>query len=227
MSPSCCSTRSTPSNSASLCEVFGLDRCDEGLPVHDFAVVSAEGAGPAHHAGFTISTPHGLDRLEEADLIAVPAGQPLRGPGVPRGGPRRPAPGRGARGAGPERLLRRLRPRRGGAAGRPPLHHPLAARRRSWPAAIPEARVEPDVLYVDEGPVITSAGTAAGIDACLHLVRQAHGPAVANAIARRMVVPPAPGRRPGPVHQAPAAPHRVRHRRRTRSPGWSATWTRR
>lgn len=54
----------------------------------------------------------------------------------------------------------------------------------------PEARVEPDVLYVDEGPVITSAGTAAGIDAALHLVRQAHGPAVANAIARRMVVPP-------------------------------------
>ncbi|NEE52851.1 helix-turn-helix domain-containing protein, partial [Streptomyces sp. SID8455] len=47
-----------------------------------------------------------------------------------------------------------------------------------------------DVLYVDEGPVITSAGTAAGIDACLHLVRQEYGQDAANTIARRMVVPP-------------------------------------
>lgn len=54
----------------------------------------------------------------------------------------------------------------------------------------PRAIVEPDVLYVDEGSVITSAGTAAGIDACLHLVRQAYGTAAANTIARRMVVPP-------------------------------------
>lgn len=54
-----------------LCEVFGLDRSDEGLPVHDFAVVSAEGPVLRTHAGFTISTPYGLDRLEEADLIAV------------------------------------------------------------------------------------------------------------------------------------------------------------
>jgi transcriptional regulator GlxA family with amidase domain len=54
----------------------------------------------------------------------------------------------------------------------------------------PRAVVEPDVLYVDEDPVITSAGTAAGIDACLHLVRKEQGSEVANKIARRMVVPP-------------------------------------
>jgi transcriptional regulator GlxA family with amidase domain len=54
----------------------------------------------------------------------------------------------------------------------------------------PRTAVEPDVLYVDEDPVITSAGTAAGIDACLHLVRKEQGPEVANRIARRMVVPP-------------------------------------
>src|SRR5215468_124969 len=54
----------------------------------------------------------------------------------------------------------------------------------------PAADVDPTVLYVDDGPVITSAGTAAGIDACLYLVRQEHGSKVANAIARRMVVPP-------------------------------------
>ncbi|MEU7382503.1 MULTISPECIES: helix-turn-helix domain-containing protein [unclassified Streptomyces] len=54
----------------------------------------------------------------------------------------------------------------------------------------PRAMVEPDVLYVDADPVITSAGTASGIDACLHIVRKEQGPEVANRIARRMVVPP-------------------------------------
>src|SRR5439155_20696516 len=53
----------------------------------------------------------------------------------------------------------------------------------------PAIRVEPDVLYIDEGSVLTSAGTAAGIDLCLHIVRQEFGAEVANAIARRMVVP--------------------------------------
>src|ERR1035441_6537858 len=54
----------------------------------------------------------------------------------------------------------------------------------------PQAKVDPDVLYVDDDPVITSAGTAAGIDACLYLVRKEQGSRVANGIARRMVVPP-------------------------------------
>jgi len=53
-----------------------------------------------------------------------------------------------------------------------------------------EAKVDPDVLFVDDGDLITSAGTAAGIDACLHLVRRELGSAVATRIARRMVVPP-------------------------------------
>jgi transcriptional regulator GlxA family with amidase domain len=57
-------------------------------------------------------------------------------------------------------------------------------------ARYPLVEVDPCVLYVDDGPVITSAGTAAGIDACLYLVRKEFGAAVANAFARRMVVPP-------------------------------------
>ena len=61
--------------------------------------------------------------------------------------------------------------------------------RKNWPAGTPEAKVDPDVLYVDDDPVITSAGTAAGIDACLYLVRKEQGSRVANDIARRMVVP--------------------------------------
>ncbi|MFG2567825.1 GlxA family transcriptional regulator [Streptomyces sp. NPDC048567] len=172
-----------------LCEVFGLDRSDEGLPVHDFAVVSGEGPELRTHAGFTISTPYGLDRLEEADLVAVPAGSRFGDREFPEEvlAALRRAVERGARvlsvcsGA---YLL--------GAAGL------LDGRRCTthWRHAddlarrFPEAAVEPDVLYVEDGPVTTSAGTAAGIDACLHLVRQAYGPAAANTIARRMVVPP-------------------------------------
>jgi transcriptional regulator GlxA family with amidase domain len=54
----------------------------------------------------------------------------------------------------------------------------------------PDVDLVPDVLYVEDGPIATSAGTAAAIDLCLHLVRRTHGPAAASGIARRMVVPP-------------------------------------
>ena len=173
-----------------VCEVFGLDRSDEGLPVYDFAVVSAEGPSLGTHVpGLTVTTPYGLDRLDEADLIAVPASDA----NVERDYP-------------PELLdaLRRAVDRDArvlsvcsgvfvlGAAGLLDgrrcavhwRHAQLLARR------FPRTRVEPDVLYVDEDPVITSAGTAAGIDACLHIVRKEQGPEVAKKIARRMVVPP-------------------------------------
>ncbi|MEU2773655.1 helix-turn-helix domain-containing protein [Streptomyces sp. NPDC007162] len=173
-----------------VCEVFGLDRSDEGLPVYDFAVVSAEGPALGTHVpGLTVSTPYGLDRLEEADLIAVPASDA----NVTRDYPPelldalRRAVDRGARvlsvcsGAFVLGAAGLLDGRRCAVHWR---HAELLGRR------YPRTRVEPDVLYVDEDPVITSAGTAAGIDACLHLVRKEQGPEVAAKIARRMVVPP-------------------------------------
>jgi transcriptional regulator GlxA family with amidase domain len=178
-----------------VCEVFGTDRSDEGLPSYDFAVVAGE-PGPlrSETGSFTIQTPFGLERLAEADLVAIPAagGEP----------PRACEPG-----DAPEPLLAALRDavERGarvlsvctgafvlGAAGlldgrRCTTHWRSAAKLAArWPTA----KVEPDVLYVDDGPIITSAGTAAGIDACLYLVREEQGSRVANAIARRMVVPP-------------------------------------
>ncbi|MBA2808876.1 helix-turn-helix domain-containing protein [Streptomyces sp. KM273126] len=170
-------------------EVFGLDRSDEGLPVYDFAVASAEGPTLRTPAGFTIGTSYGLERLEAADLIAVPAGEGY----VRRDYPAelldalRRATDRGARVLSVCSGVFML-----GAAGlldgrRCAVHWRHAEElARQYPRAI----VEPDVLYVDADPVITSAGTAAGIDACLHLVRKEQGPQVANAIARRMVVPP-------------------------------------
>ena len=71
------------------------------------------------------------------------------------------------------------------------------------PADYPQIEVDPRVLYVDEASVLTSAGTAAGIDLCLHMVRMDHGADVANVYARRMVVPP---HRDGGQAQYVAAP---------------------
>ena len=181
-------SRVEPFELAVLCEVFGTDRSDDGLPVYDFAVVTAEPGPVTTNIGFTIDLPYDLARLEEADLIAV-------------------APPGSLDAESPPELLEALRRAvdRGarvlsvctgafvlGAAGllddRPCTthwRHADALQRR-----FPRARVDPDVLYVDDGAVLTSAGSAAAIDLGLYIIRQADGVAVANAIARRMVVPP-------------------------------------
>ena len=86
-------------------------------------------------------------------------------------------------------MLRVVRSRGGGAAGRTALHHALVVRGRDR-RRFPQTTVDPAVLFVEDGRIVTSAGTAAGIDACLHLVRKELGSAVATTIARRMVVPP-------------------------------------
>jgi transcriptional regulator GlxA family with amidase domain len=174
-----------------ICEVFGIDRTEEGLPAYDFAVVGAEPGPLRSYNDFTLQPRHGLERLAEADLIALPA----------------VSDGRVGQHQYPEPLLQELRDAIGrgarvlsvcsgafilGAAGlldgrRCTTHWRYAdelARR------FPAAKVDPDVLYVDDDPVISSAGTAAGIDACLYLVRKEQGSRVANGIARRMVVPP-------------------------------------
>ncbi|MEV8594759.1 helix-turn-helix domain-containing protein [Streptomyces sp. NPDC052012] len=172
-----------------VCEVFGTDRSDDGLPVYDFAVASAEGPVLRSNTGFALHVEHGPERLEEADLIAVPAGSCYEAREFP---PElldalRRAVDRGARvlsvcsGVFVLAAAGLLDGRRAAAHWR----HAEALTRQ-----YPHLKVEPDVLYVDEDPVITSAGTAAGIDACLHLVRKEQGPEVANKIARRMVVPP-------------------------------------
>ncbi|MFF7201493.1 MULTISPECIES: GlxA family transcriptional regulator [unclassified Streptomyces] len=172
-----------------ISEVFGLDRSEDGMPVYDFAVVSAAGPTLHTHAGFSITTQHGLERLEDADLIAVPTGgdYPTRDYPEELLDALRRAVDRGARvisvctGAFVLGAAGLLDGRRCTTHWR---HTGILAERH------PLAVVDPDVLYVDEGSVITSAGTAAAIDACLHVVRQEHGPEVANHIARRMVVPP-------------------------------------
>jgi transcriptional regulator GlxA family with amidase domain len=172
-----------------VCEVFGTDRSDDGLPVYDFAVASAEGPRLTSRSGFALHVEHGLERLETADLIAVPACARYETRDFP------PELLEALRN-GVDRGARVLSVCSGvfllAAAGlldgrRCTVHWHHA---EELARAYPRLTVEPDVLYVDEDPVITSAGTAAGIDACLHIVRKEQGTEVANKIARRMVVPP-------------------------------------
>jgi transcriptional regulator GlxA family with amidase domain len=174
-----------------LCEVFGTDRTDDGLPGYDFAVVAGEPGPLRSAAGFSLATGFGLERLESADLIAVPAASDARA----------------EQADWPEPLLDALRRAadRGawvlsvctgafvlGAAGLLDGRGCTTHWRHAGVLArmYPAAKVDPAVLYVEDGRVISSAGTAAGIDACLYLVRKEQGSRVANAIARRMVVPP-------------------------------------
>ncbi|NUR02881.1 MAG: AraC family transcriptional regulator, partial [Streptomyces sp.] len=148
-----------PFELAVVCEVFGTDRSDDGLPVYDFAVASAEGPVLSTRAGFSMNVEHGLERLEEADLIAVPAGARFETREFP---PQlldalRRAADRGARilsvcsGVFVVAAAGLLNGRRCAVH----WHHAEELAR-----AYPQLTVEPDVLYVDEDPVITSAGTA-------------------------------------------------------------------
>ncbi len=174
-----------------ICEVFAIDRASEGVPNFDFRVCGPRAGQPLHTAvGVQIVPQHGLDGLSGADLVAVPAAKAAPGP--------HPYP--------PE-ALRALRAAaaRGstiltvctgafisGAAGlldgRRCTTHWMHADELA--RAYPTAKVDRNVLFVDDGNLITSAGTAAGIDACLHLVRRELGSRITNIIARRMVVPP-------------------------------------
>ncbi|MBY8885570.1 helix-turn-helix domain-containing protein [Streptomyces sp. PTM05] len=171
-----------------VCEVFGIDRTMDGVPPMEFRVCGERPGEPlTTEVGVGIVPTHGLDALDGADLVAVPAAR-IRGDYPPAVlDALRTAAGRGATvlsvcsGAfvlGAAGLLD------GRRCTTHWMHTDELARR------FPAAEVDPDVLFVDDGTLITSAGTAAGIDACLHLVRRELGSGPATAVARRMVVPP-------------------------------------
>ena len=138
--------------------------------------------------GFAIDVPSGLEALEQADTVLVPGLRPTHWP-PPAAvlDALREAHARGARIAsictGAFVLAHT-----GLLDGRRATTHWAHAERLA--ERYPAVTVDPGVLYVDEGDVLTSAGVAAGIDLCLHLVRRDHGAEVANAVARRIVVAP-------------------------------------
>ena len=170
-----------------LSQVFGLDRSDDGLPGYDFALCGTRPGPLPTTSGFDVTVPHGLDRARTAELVCVPAWPDLDRDLEPALlDAVRDAVDRGARvlsvctGAF---VLAAAGVLDGRAAT---THWQFAAR---LARRYPRVRVDPDVLYVEDGPVLTSAGASAGLDACLHLVRQVHGARTANALARRMVLP--------------------------------------
>ncbi|MFJ2648035.1 helix-turn-helix domain-containing protein [Streptomyces sp. NPDC087420] len=183
---------------AAACEVFGIDR---GLaePWYDFRVC---GPRQARLGGWLrVDTPHGYEALADADTVVVAACGDVEAdlPGELVDAVRA-AHARGARvvslctGAFVLAAAGVLDGRRA------TTHWEHAA---TLAARHPRVQVDPDVLYVDEGTVLTSAGKAAGMDLCLHLVTLDHGAAVANALARRLVVP---ARRAGGQAQFVAVP---------------------
>jgi len=176
------------------CEVFGQRRERFVEPWYEFRVCAAEPGRTRVGADFLADTVYGFDDLDWADTVVVPA-YPLptmfEQPSAALVDAARRAHQRGARivslctGAFVLAAAGLLDGRRATTHW---MYTGLLSKR------YPRVRVDPSVLYVDEGDVLTSAGLAAGLDLCLHVVRLDFGPEVANLLARRLVISP---HRPG------------------------------
>jgi transcriptional regulator GlxA family with amidase domain len=170
------------------CMVFGEDRTETGAPRFRMRVCAPEPGPLQTNAGFELVVPHGLEAIRRAQIVVVPS---WRDDGSPA----------------PPALIRALQAahRRGATVvglclgafvlaeaglldGRPATTHWNLA--TAFARQYPKVKLQPEVLYVDDGDVLTSAGTAAGIDCCLHLLRVRYGAETANRAARRMVVAP-------------------------------------
>ena len=188
------------------CLIFGEDRRDIGMPRFDLVVCSATPGPLRTSAGFMMETRHGLQALRSADVVIVPSWRLDK-----------PVPA----------LVRNaiLAAHRHGATvvglclgafvlaesglldGRSATTHWHWA--ESFSERFPRVRLDPAVLYIDEGRVVTSAGTVAAIDCCLYLLRRWCGAEIANRVAKRLVV--SPHRRGGQaqfIEQAIPAPGR-------------------
>ncbi len=169
-------------------EIFGLPRPELDRPWYRFEICAVE-HGPLRAAGgLTIQAPCNLNLIEQADTVIVPG---WRRPDAPVSPLLLAALGRVIERGGRLASICSgafLLAAAGVLDGRRATTHwryaDALARR------FPRIKVDADVLYVDEGRVLTSAGSAAGLDLCLHMVRCDHGAAVANSVARRLVLAP-------------------------------------
>ncbi|MFE3828182.1 GlxA family transcriptional regulator [Streptomyces sp. NPDC059092] len=173
--------------------IFGRARGATGERLYEVVTCTAGSPGPiATDADFAILVEHGAEALATADTVVVPASYELG-----------PVYEEGVLTDELAAALARLRPdtrlvaictggfvlaAAGLLDGRPATTHWASAAR--FQRLFPRVAVDPDVLFIDDGDLLTSAGVAAGIDLCLHIVRRDHGAAVANEVARRTVVPP-------------------------------------
>lgn len=178
--------RISPFHLSAPCVVFG-DR-HPGVPPFDFAVCAPQPGRLATTAGFSIVVEHGLEKLLTADTIIVPS---WRDPAE-----RAPAALLTALVAAHERGARivglclgaYVLAQAGLLDGRAATTHWAYA--EDFARRHPGVRLQPDVLYLEDGRMLTSAGTVAAIDCCLYMLRQQLGGEIANSVARRLVVPP-------------------------------------
>ena len=180
--------RISPFHLSVPCLVFGEDRSELGVPRFRLSVCGAEPGPLRTSVGFDVTPRAGLATLRRADIVIVPSWRDTA---------ERP----------PEALLRALRAAHARGAqivglclgafvlaeagllqGRRATTHWEWA--RDFAARFPDVQLDADVLYVDDGNLVTSAGTAASLDCCLHLLRQRCGADIANRVARRLVVAP-------------------------------------
>ncbi|GFH34526.1 GlxA family transcriptional regulator [Streptomyces pacificus] len=172
--------------------IFGSARSPDGAALYEVVVCTPDGGPVRTEAGFSIEVAHGPGALERADTVVVAPTHRLGS--IAREG-LLPAPVAGA--------VARIRPgtrtvsictgafvlaAAGLLDGRPATTHWAEA--EHFRRLFPLVRFDEDVLFVDDGDLLSSAGAAAGVDVCLHLVRRDHGSALANQVARRCIVPP-------------------------------------
>ncbi|PXW24305.1 transcriptional regulator, AraC family /transcriptional regulator, AraC family with amidase-like domain [Paraburkholderia caballeronis] len=180
--------RVSPFHLSVPCIVFGDERPEGGVPPFDLRVCAAEAGPLSTTAGFTIAAPHSLDGLADADVVIVPSWRDAAEP-PPDAlcDALRTAHARGAIVVG-LCLGAYVLAHAGLLDGRTATTHWAWA--DDFAGRFAQVRVDPDVLYIDDGDLLTSAGTAAGLDCCLHLLRRLCGTPAANYVARRLVVPP-------------------------------------
>lgn len=173
-------------------QIFGAAKAADGSQLYEVITCTPTPGQVRTNADFAIEVEHGSEAIDAADTVVIPASHELDdGPEGSVIGPDVAA------------ALDRVRPGTRLASictgsfllaavglldGRPATTHWQSAER--FRAQFPKVRLDPDVLYTDDGDVLTSAGEASGIDLCLHLIRRDHGSAIANAAARSNVVPP-------------------------------------
>ncbi|NLH82587.1 MAG: helix-turn-helix domain-containing protein [Phyllobacteriaceae bacterium] len=170
------------------CLVFGEDRRELGLPDFDFRVCALAEGPIRTDAGLTLSVPFSLADVDDAEIVIVPSWTDLdRPPLADLVAALRRAHARGA-------LLVGLCLGAFAIAATGLLDGRRATTHWAWADLLarlhPAVAVDPEVLYVDLGDVVTSAGVVAGLDCCLHVVRARYGVEAASRLARRIVLPP-------------------------------------
>lgn len=178
--------RISPFHLSAPCVVFGDPH--PGVPPFDFTVCTPQPGPLMTTAGFSIVVEHGLAALLAADTIIIPSWRdPTERPPEALLAALVAAHERGARIVG-LCLGAYVLAEAGLLDGRAATTHWAYA--EDFAKRYPKVRLKPDVLYLEDGNVLTSAGTAAAIDCCLYMLRQQLGGEIANSVARRLVVPP-------------------------------------